>query len=129
MKFWDASAIVPLLMSEPATRVVQALAAKDPTMIVGWATAVECAAAIARLERDAALDEAAVTRAFDRLKQLADSWHEIDPSGRGGHARRPSGLGRTERGIHAHRGAADRIGVHIECRSPGPAASRSSVER
>jgi uncharacterized protein len=80
MKFWDASAIVPLLMTEPTTKTVQTLAEKDPTMIVWWATEVECASAIARLERDAALDEAAVTWAFERLKRLAHTWHEVDPS-------------------------------------------------
>jgi uncharacterized protein len=80
MKFWDASAIVPLLMAEPTTKVMQALAEKDPIMIVWWATEVECASAIARLERDAALDEAAVTHAFERLKLFAGVWHEIDPS-------------------------------------------------
>jgi len=46
MKFLDASAIVPLLMAEPITRTVQALAEKDPTMIVWCATEVECASAI-----------------------------------------------------------------------------------
>jgi predicted nucleic acid-binding protein len=80
MKFWDASAIVPLLMAEPTTRAAQALAEKDATMLVWWATEVECASAIARLERDGALDDPAVTQAFDRLKQLANAWHEIDPS-------------------------------------------------
>jgi len=80
MKFWDASAIVPLLMTEPTTKTVQALAERDPTMIVWWATEVECASAIARLERENALDEPAVTQAVDRLKQLAHAWHEVDPS-------------------------------------------------
>ena len=80
MKFWDASAIVPLLMTEPTTPTVQALAESDPTMLVWWATEVECASAIARLERDGALDESAVTQAFDRLKHLATAWHEVDPS-------------------------------------------------
>ena len=80
MKFWDASAIVPSVVTEPATRVVQALAAKDPAMLVWWATEVECASAIARLERDGALDESAVTQALDRLKQFAAGWHEVDPS-------------------------------------------------
>ena len=80
MKFWDASAIVALLMTEPATRAVQALVEKDPTLIVWWATEVECASAIARLERDAALDESAASQAFERLKQLAQIWHEVDPS-------------------------------------------------
>jgi predicted nucleic acid-binding protein len=80
MKFWDASAIVPLLMMEAATRTTLALAAKDPAMLVWWATQVECASAIARLERDGALDSSAVTHAFDRLRHLAGGWHEVDPS-------------------------------------------------
>jgi len=80
MKFWDASAIVPLLVTEPTTKTMQSLAEKDPTMLVWWATEVECASAITRLERDAALDDAATTQAFHRLRQLAQTWHEVDPS-------------------------------------------------
>ncbi len=80
MKFWDSSAIVPLLMTEPTTGAIQSLARKDSAMLVWWATEVECASAIARLERDGAFDESAVTGAFDRLKQLAGGWHEVDPS-------------------------------------------------
>jgi uncharacterized protein len=80
MRFWDASAIVPLLMSEPSTRQLQSLAAKDPAMLVWWGTELECASAIARLEREGALDEPAVTQAFERLKQLAGGWHQVDPS-------------------------------------------------
>jgi predicted nucleic acid-binding protein len=49
-------------------------------MLVWWATEVECASAIARLERDGALDAAAVNEAFDRLKRLGDGWHEVEPS-------------------------------------------------
>lgn len=80
MKFWDASAIVPLLLVEPPTEAMQGLAQKDPAMLVWWATEVECASALARLERDGALDASAVTNAFDRLKQLAGGWHEVDAS-------------------------------------------------
>ena len=80
MKFWDASAIVPLVITEPTTTTLQALAEKDPTMLVWWATEVECASAIARLEREGSLTQTAVTQAFDRLKQLAEAWHEVDPS-------------------------------------------------
>lgn len=80
MKFWDASAVVPLLMSEPQTSPIQALAADDPAMLVWWGTEVECASAIARLERDGALDDESVTQAFLRLRQLAAAWHEVDPS-------------------------------------------------
>ena len=80
MRFWDASAIVPLLITEPATKSLQAIAAGDPAMLVWWATHVECASAIARLDRDDALDTSAATEAFDRLKRLGDGWHEVDPS-------------------------------------------------
>jgi predicted nucleic acid-binding protein len=80
MKFWDSSAIVPLLLAEPTTRAVQTLAVKDPTMLVWWASEVECASALARLDREAGLDDSAVRQAFERLRQLAEGWHEIDPS-------------------------------------------------
>lgn len=80
MRFWDASAIVPLLMAEPVTSSLQTLASEDSAIVVWWATEVECASAIARLERDGALDQPAALEAFDRLKQLAAGWHEVDPS-------------------------------------------------
>ena len=78
MRFWDASAIVPLLMTETSTKTLQGLAAADPAILVWWATEVECASAIARLERDGALEPPAVIEAFDRLKRLAGGWHEVD---------------------------------------------------
>lgn len=80
MRFWDASAIVPLLIAEPTTNALQGVAQKDPAMLVWWATEVECASAIARLERDGALEASAAIEAFDRLKQLAGGWHEVDAS-------------------------------------------------
>ena len=49
-------------------------------MLAWWGSRVECASALARLERDALLDGKDVALAFDRLKQLADCWHEIEPS-------------------------------------------------
>ena len=80
MRFWDASAIVPLLMLETTTKALQGLAGSDPAMLVWWATEVECSSAIARLERDNALESSAVNEAFNRLKRLKDGWHEVDAS-------------------------------------------------
>ena len=80
MRFWDASAILPLLMAAPTTKTLQELANSDPAMLVWWATEVECASAIARLEREGALEPSVVNEAFDRLKRLATGWHEVDPS-------------------------------------------------
>ena len=36
--------------------------------------------AIARLEREGALEAAAVAAAFARLKRLGEGWHEVEPS-------------------------------------------------
>jgi uncharacterized protein len=80
MKFWDASAVVPLLVAEPSTAPLQAVLAKDASMVVWWATEVECVSALARLERDASVDGAAMTQAMARLKALAAGWHEVDAS-------------------------------------------------
>ncbi len=79
MKFWDTSAIVPLLVAEPASRRLQALAADDSAMLVWWGSEVGCVSALARLERDGALTGPAMTQALERLRRLAASWHEIDP--------------------------------------------------
>ena len=48
-------------------------------MLVWWGSEVECVSALARLERDGALDAVAMTTAIKRLRQLAASWHEVDP--------------------------------------------------
>jgi len=80
VKFWDASAIVPLIIAEEATPGLQALAVKDSAMLVWWGSVVECVSALARLERDGALNAHAVTVALRRLQELSSSWHEVDPS-------------------------------------------------
>jgi len=80
VKFWDASAIAPLLVAEAATRSLQALAKQDSDMVAWWGSQVECASALARLERADQLDWRGGALAFDRLKRLADGWHEIEPS-------------------------------------------------
>jgi predicted nucleic acid-binding protein len=78
--FWDASAIVPLLVAEATTARLQVLAQHDPDMLAWWGSAVACASALARLEREAALDAKSAEIAFQRLKLIADAWHEIEPT-------------------------------------------------
>ena len=80
MKFWDASAIVPLLIAEVSTPRLLALAAVDPVMLVWWGSEVECVSAVARLEREAAIDSNGIRAAVSRLGELKAAWHEVDPS-------------------------------------------------
>ena len=80
MKFWDSSALVPLFAAERRTRAVQSLYTRDAEAVVWWATPVECASAIARLEREGALSASDAAESFSRLDALAPSWMQIDPS-------------------------------------------------
>jgi uncharacterized protein len=79
VRFWDTSAVVPLLMSQAATAAVTAEIKRDPEIVVWWATDVECVSAIARLEREIGSATADIAGALSRLDELAASWHEVQP--------------------------------------------------
>jgi predicted nucleic acid-binding protein len=79
MKFWDSSALVPLCVEEPATAPVVALLEADAAVAVWWSTPVECASALARLEREEKLDAADAAHAFARLDAFAKAWMFIEP--------------------------------------------------
>jgi predicted nucleic acid-binding protein len=53
---------------------------EDEAIAVWWATQIECAAALARRERDGELDVELMSQALGRLDGLAANWHEIEPS-------------------------------------------------
>lgn len=77
MRFWDSSAIVPLLVEERVSPSLLALLDADPVMAVWWGTPVECVSAIARREREGHLEPADATRAISRLRILAGAWNEV----------------------------------------------------
>ena len=79
MRFWDSSALIPLLVSEEATPAATSEYERDPDIVAWWATDIECASVLARLERDGALDGAAMSAALHRLDLLAAAWQEIQP--------------------------------------------------
>jgi uncharacterized protein len=79
VRFWDSSAIVPLLVQEPAHAAAMEEFNRDPDVIAWWATPVECVSALARLERDGALTANDVRGSLARLDALAAAWHEIHP--------------------------------------------------
>jgi len=80
VRFWDTSAVVPLLVEETATAPVQKAYREDSTLVVAWTTMVECASAIARAERDGSLTQAQATAAFARLDELGRTWLEAEPT-------------------------------------------------
>jgi uncharacterized protein len=80
VKFWDTSAIVPLLVHEESSERLRALLGRDSEMLVWWGSEVECISALARRERDGSLHAQAMIAALERLQQLAGIWEEIDPT-------------------------------------------------
>lgn len=77
MRFWDSSAVVPLLVRESSTVVVQAILAEDREVAVWWATEVECISALTRLERQKQIAGDQLMLALRRLDEFAAEWHEI----------------------------------------------------
>ncbi|MBI5633474.1 MAG: type II toxin-antitoxin system VapC family toxin [Nitrospirae bacterium] len=80
MKFWDASAVIPLCLAEPLTKLLQAIASDDEAMVVWWGSLVECHSAFARLHRDGYLRASEEEQVRDILSLLADAWTEMEPS-------------------------------------------------
>jgi hypothetical protein len=82
VRFWDSSAIVPIIFDESPSRQLRALAEDGTRLAVWWGTVVECASAIARRERRGELDAREVTDAIVLLDGLADGWTEVPPTDR-----------------------------------------------
>ncbi len=80
MRFWDSSAVVPLLVPEDDTDRRKGLLRDDPRMAVWWACRLECASALNHLRRDGKLDEEGLTAALGALEKLAEGWYEVQPS-------------------------------------------------
>ncbi len=79
MRYWDSSAVVPLLVSEQSSPAMLEAVEADPQLVVWWASEVECISAITRREREGALDASDVAAATDRLDALAAAWRQVEP--------------------------------------------------
>ena len=80
MKFWDTSAIVPLLVIEPGTVNAKSILTGDSSVVVWWGTRTECVSALNRQIRDGSLRNEDERQARQVLRQLADAWSEVQPS-------------------------------------------------
>jgi hypothetical protein len=80
VRYWDSSALVPLCVDEDATQRMIGLYRADSVVITWWGSEIECASALARLERDGVMATERVSAAMERLRGLRAAWHEIQPS-------------------------------------------------
>jgi hypothetical protein len=80
VRFWDSSAIVPLIIRQPQTDAVRAMLEEDDAMVAWWSSHTECASAIARLRRDLAITIDAESQVLHLLRELSETWHEVRPT-------------------------------------------------
>ena len=72
MKFWDASAIIPLCIDEHKTPILREIAKKDGSLVVWWGSIVESYSAFARLFRDGELSSVDEANALAVLSELSE---------------------------------------------------------
>ena len=80
MKFWDSSAIVPLLVTEPKTRTIAGLLRSDRECWTWWATRTECLSSLQRRVRAGELDAAEFETARRRLQRFDQATSIVVPS-------------------------------------------------
>ena len=78
MRFWDASAVVSLIVPQGPTARMEEQYASDPALTVWCLTAVEAWSAVCRLRRHADVDSPGMRAARARLQRLVEKWTEID---------------------------------------------------
>jgi hypothetical protein len=80
VRFWDTSALVPILIDEAATDAARRSFSEDRTVVVWWGTSVECTAAIARAARDGRIRSDRLATLLHDLGELRFDWIEVDPA-------------------------------------------------
>ena len=80
MKYWDASAIVPMITRQAFTDSMEQRLIQDSEMITWWASSVECYSALMRLVREGKLDANQQHLAEQRLSSLQNGWEEVMPT-------------------------------------------------
>lgn len=77
MRFWDSSAIVPLVSAEPVSTLCRSWLRRDPVMLVWALAATEVVSGLARKRRDGVLPAAVFSASKHRLARLERAWNEV----------------------------------------------------
>ena len=80
MRFWDASALVPLVIPEATTHVVARLLRSDADIVVAWTATIECVSAFVRRYRERIASEIQLAGALNRLTDLSARWNVTEPT-------------------------------------------------
>jgi len=77
MRFWDSSAVVPLLVEQETSSRVAAWVAADEAIVLWTLTPVEVVSALRRLVREKAVDEEVARLAEARMEEIVRAGHVV----------------------------------------------------
>lgn len=77
MRFWDASALLPLIVSESGSELVAPWLKEDPEVVVWGLTRVEIASAIERRARAGQLSSSERSALLLRAERVVNDAHEV----------------------------------------------------
>ena len=77
MRYWDASALVPLVVAEPPSDDVRGWLAEDPHIITWAWTRAEIVSAIERRSKEGSLSRPQRREVLGRFDALAGHWDEV----------------------------------------------------
>lgn len=77
MRYWDASALVPLLVGEADSELVRGWLSEDDHIVTWVWTRTEITGAIERRTREGSISRPQRRELLERLRVLADRWDEV----------------------------------------------------
>ena len=80
MRFWDSSAVVPLIVEEPQSAALRSVLSKDARVVHWWSLPVECGSALWRRHREGILGQRILERAMGDLDVFLEHADEIVPT-------------------------------------------------
>jgi hypothetical protein len=78
MRFWDSSAIVPLVTREASSEPLREIYRTDPAILIWTLSSPEVISALCRRHREGALSAAQLEAAEDRLRRFREDWSECE---------------------------------------------------
>lgn len=80
MRYWDASALIAIIVDESHTEKCEHWLRSDPQIATWWLSRVECASALNRLRREEVITEEELRVVLNDLTAIADTFAEILPT-------------------------------------------------
>ena len=77
MRYWDASALVPLIVSEPTSARMRSRLDEDSEIVTWVWTRVEIISAVERRTREGSLTRRQRREVLNRFNAFADTWNEV----------------------------------------------------